>query len=83
MFNRNSILFFSLSSFCTAVTILLTLFSLQHSKVTLVSPLMASIPLFTLILSFFFLKKEETITKSITIGTIVMFLGIQLVIFFT
>lgn len=81
--NKNSVKHFTLASLCTSVTILFTLFSLKHANVTLVAPLLATIPLFTLFLSIFFLKKEEKVTKKVILGTILTGIGMQLVIFFT
>ncbi len=80
--NKNSIKYFGLASSGTAITVLLTLFSLKHAKVTLVAPLFATIPLFTLILSILFLKKEEKITSKIIVGTLIMFAGVQLVLYY-
>lgn len=56
--NLRGALWFAALGVCNGSAVLLTYAALEHGPVTLVSPLIASYPLVTLLLSFLFLKHE-------------------------
>ena len=81
-FNRHSLKFFALSSLCTSVSIILNLYALKYGKVVVVSPLLATSPLFVLIFSYIFLRKIEKINLKVVLAAISIFIGVELIIIF-
>ena len=71
--------FFLISGFLTALTDVLDLVVLQVSKVSIVAPLLAATPLFVVLLSALFLKKEEKLSFKTILGAVLIFIGVQLV----
>ncbi|HWH79858.1 MAG TPA: EamA family transporter, partial [Candidatus Binatus sp.] len=54
---------------------LLTLFALTHGRVVIVSPIVATTPLFSLLLSLVFLRGKEKVTGLTILGTIAVVAG--------
>lgn len=81
-FNADSFRFFGLSSLCTTISIILNLYALKFGRVVVVSPLLATSPLFVLIFSYLFLRKLEKVTLKIILAAISIFLGVELIILF-
>jgi len=68
-------LHFILSGFFEALGALLTLFALTHGRVVIVSPIVATTPLFSLLLSLVFLRGKEKVTGLTILGTIAVVAG--------
>ena len=58
-----------------ALGALLTLVALTRGRVVIVSPIVATTPLFSLLLSLVFLRGRETITVATVLGTIAVVVG--------
>jgi len=54
---------------------LLTLVALTRARVVIVSPIVATTPLFSLIISLIFLRGKEQVTSRTIIGTVVVVAG--------
>ncbi len=65
-----------------SISILLNLYALKLGNVTTVVTILASTPLFVILVSAIFLKKVEMITKNLIISAVLIFTGIQILIFY-
>jgi drug/metabolite transporter (DMT)-like permease len=81
-FDPRGAIWFAAVGICNGLAVLLTYAALGRGPVALVSPLVASSPLVTVLLSHLFLKKEEPVTAPLVIavaatvtGVIVLILG--------
>jgi drug/metabolite transporter (DMT)-like permease len=79
-FSVKDIRLFWKPSACISIAWILTLYALLHEKVSIVGPIMLTEPLFIIFFTYFFLKKLEKISLKITIGTILIVIGVMLVI---
>ena len=66
---------FFLSGFFEALGALLTLMALTTGRVVIVSPIVATTPLFSLVLSLVFLRGKEKITVVTVLGTVAVVVG--------
>ena len=80
--NRRTILWFGLSGLATAVGISSYLLALNLGQVVLVDPLVATAPLFTLLLTYVFLRAHETVTMKITGGAALICVGVVVLTLF-
>jgi DME family drug/metabolite transporter len=69
------VMYFFLSGFFEALGALLTLVALTTGQVVIVSPIVATTPLFSLIISLIFLRGEEQVTGKTILGTIAVVVG--------
>jgi drug/metabolite transporter (DMT)-like permease len=72
--SRNSILFLA-AGVCNSTGFLASFYATSLKEVTIVAPLVATSPLFVLLISRLFLKRLETITRNIIIGTLLVVAG--------
>ena len=70
IWHRRAVGEFFLSGFFEALGALLTLIALTSGRVVIVSPIIATTPLFSLLLSLIFLRGKEKITALTVLGTI-------------
>lgn len=77
--NRTSFLFFALSGITSAVGYLCFYSALSMAPVVRVAPLLYTINIFSVILSYLFLKDSELLTLRVILSTPVIFTGILLV----
>ena len=75
-FDRRSMAFVWLSGLCTTGSIVAQLFAVQRADVVIVAPILATFPLWTLLLSHIFISRLEQITLRLTIGTVVAVAGV-------
>ncbi len=75
-FDRRSMAFVWLSGLCTTGSIVAQLFAVQRADVVIVAPILATFPLWTLLLSHMFISRLEQITLRLTIGTVVAVAGV-------
>ena len=68
--------FVGLSGLSTTVSIVAQLFAVQRADVVIVAPILATFPLWTLLLSHIFIARLEQITLRLTIGAIVTVAGV-------
>jgi DME family drug/metabolite transporter len=68
-------LHFFLSGIFEALGALLTLFALTHGRVVIVSPIVATTPLFSLLISLVFLRGKENVTGVTILGTVAVVAG--------
>lgn len=80
--DRRSGTYFLLAGLCTSATDVLDILVLKMGKVMVVSPLLASSPLFVILFSHLFLKDVEKITPMLLIGALIIFGGIQVIMNF-
>jgi drug/metabolite transporter, DME family len=73
--NRKTVFWFGLSGLASGIAINLNLAALHLGAVVLVAPLIASTPLFTVILSALWLRSYERVTMKIALGAAAIFLG--------
>jgi DME family drug/metabolite transporter len=66
---------FALSGFFEALGALLTLVALTNARVVIVSPIVATTPLFSLIISLIFFRGKEQISGLTVAGTIAAVAG--------
>ena len=78
-FDWKSMGFVGLSGLSTTVSIVALLFAVQLADVVVVAPIMATFPLWTLLLSHIFISRLEQITLRLTIGAIVAVAGVTAV----
>ena len=81
-FNRTSLGIFSLRSAFNALALSLLFVALGIGAVTTVSPLNETSPLFTILLSFIFLRKIEKVTTKTIAGAGLIVLGAALIVTF-
>ncbi len=75
---RKGIGFFLLSGLCTSLAWLSLFYALSMGKVVMVSPVINSHSLFTVLLSYLFLKNVEKVNHTTFIGTLLVIAGISL-----
>ena len=75
IWHRRAVIDFSLSGFFEALGALLTLMALTTGRVVVVSPIVATTPLFSLVISMIFLRGKENITVITILGTIAVVAG--------
>ena len=76
----SSCMYLLVSGIFSAVSVSSIYLALSYSKVVIVVPLIATFPVFTLILSRIFLRSIETISLSLIIGVLLITLGVILII---
>lgn len=79
-FNKETAKFFIFSAALTSLTDILDIYILKQSKISYILPILATTPLFVLVVSALFLKKYESINKYTIISAVVIFLGVQLIV---
>jgi drug/metabolite transporter, DME family len=75
IWNRKGVVCFALSGFFEALGALLTLVALTNARVVIVSPIVATTPLFSLIISMIFFRGKEQIGALTVAGTIAVVAG--------
>lgn len=75
VWNRCGLMHFAASGFFEAMGALLTLVALTRARVVIVSPIVATTPLFSLIISLIFLRGKEQVTSRTIIGTVAVVAG--------
>ncbi len=70
----------ALSGLSTTVSIVAQIFAVQRADVVIVAPILATFPLWTLLLSHLFIARLEQITLRLTIGTFVTVAGVVAVV---
>ena len=68
--------FVALSGLSTTVSIVTQIFAVQRADVVIVAPILATFPLWTLLLSHLFISRLEQITLRLTIGTFITVAGV-------
>jgi len=71
--------FFYLAGVFVSMGFMFRFLALSQGTLIIVAPLVSIMPLFTLLLSRILLKKQETITKYVVLGTVMMVLGALLI----
>lgn len=75
VWNRRGIMHFFISGFCEGMGALLTLVALATARVVIVSPIVATTPLFSLVISLTFLRGKEKVTGAVILGTVAVVAG--------
>ena len=75
VWNRKGVWYFFVSGFCEAMGALLTLIALAGARVVIVSPIVATTPLFSLAISLIFLRGKEQVTGLAVGGTVAVVAG--------
>jgi DME family drug/metabolite transporter len=75
IWHRRAVIDFFLSGFFEALGALLTLIALTTGRVVIVSPIVATTPLFSLMISLIFLRGKERITTVTVLGTMAVVVG--------
>ena len=75
-FDWKSMGFIGISGLSTTVSIVAQLFAVQRADVVIVAPIMATFPLWTLLLSHIFISRLEQITLRLIIGAVVTVAGV-------
>jgi uncharacterized membrane protein len=70
-------LMFTLSGLCFSVALPILYLAFQLGDVIVVTPLSNTIPLFVLLLSSLFFRKEELFTQKVIVGTLMIVLGVM------
>ena len=81
VFARRSLRFFFLSGLTMALAQFSLLYALRRGQVSLIGPMMATGPLFALILTYTMLGGREKLTPRIVGGACLMVLGVVIVTF--
>jgi len=76
--NSHTFKLFWKTGLCDSIGFLLLFYAFEYGDVTMVTPLLQVQPLFILLLSYFYLRKIETLSKKLVLGTILIVLGIVL-----
>ncbi|MDA1000565.1 MAG: EamA family transporter [bacterium] len=79
MFNKSSLRYFFFSGLSLAMAMFTLLYALRGGRVSLISPILATGPLFALALTRLFLHKKEKITLRIAGGATLIVAGVLLV----
>ena len=66
----------AISGLSTTVSIVAQIFAVQRADVVIVAPILATFPLWTLLLSHLFIARLEQITPRLTIGTFITVAGV-------
>ena len=80
--NRQTLQWFGMSGISAGIAMTSLLIALEKGTVVIVSPLIATTPVFTVLLSFLFLQAFERVTAKIALGAGSIFLGGALLIVF-
>jgi len=80
LINMEGLKFYALSGLFTSLSFIFNLKALSAGKVSILAPIMNTMPFFVLMLSPFLLKKMERVTTEIVAGTILIFTGITMII---
>ena len=75
-YEKNSFLYFVLSSLCTVAAWILGFYALSYGEVVRVAPLVGTVPLFTVLLSTFLLRGVEQITPRIMVASLLVVMGV-------
>lgn len=75
VWHRRGVMYFFWSGFFEALRALLTLVALASGRFVIVSPIVATTPLFSLIISLVFLRGKEQVTGKTRLGTIAVVFG--------
>ena len=75
VWHRKAIVHFFISGFCEGMGALLTLVALTQARVVIVSPIVATSPLFSLLISLIFLRGKEKVTNLTIAGTVAVVAG--------
>lgn len=78
-YDWRSMWFVGLSGLSTTVSIVAQIFAVQRADVVIVAPILATFPLWTLLLSHIFIARLEQITLRLTVGTVVTVAGVAAV----
>lgn len=81
LWHRTGILHFSLSGFFEALGALLSLMALGSGRVVVVSPIVATTPLWNLVIAILFLRGREEINARVIGGTVFVVLGTAAIAF--
>ena len=79
-FDWRSMGFIGISGLSITVSIVARLFAVQQADVVIVAPILATFPLWTLLLSHIFIARLEQITVRLTLGTLVTVAGVVAVV---
>jgi len=71
--------FFILSGIFVSIGFLFGFLAFSKGDLIVIAPLTSIMPLFTLMLAYIILKKHETITKNIIIGTVLIVIGASII----
>ena len=74
--DRKSVGFVGLSGLCTTVSIVAQLFAVQRADVLIVAPILATFPLWTLLLAHLVIARLEQITPRLAVGALVTVAGV-------
>ena len=74
--DRKSLAMVAVSGLSTAMALVAQFFAVQRADVVIVAPILATFPLWTLLLSHIFISRLEQITLRLTIGTFVAVAGV-------
>jgi uncharacterized membrane protein len=75
VWHRKGVVYFLISGFCEGMGALLTLVALAGARVVIVSPIVATTPLFSLVISLIFLRGKEKVTGLTIMGTVSVVAG--------
>ena len=75
-FNWRSMSFVCISGLSTAMSLVAQFFAVQRADVVIVSPILATFPLWTLLLSHVFIARMERITPRLVIGALLAVAGV-------
>ena len=75
IFGPGTVTWFGLSGLCNSVAVALNMLALEQGSVVIVSPLVSTVPLFTVALSAMFLRSFERVTLKIVLGAASICLG--------
>ena len=75
-YEKNSFLYFVLSSLCTVAAWIFGFYALSYGEVVRVAPLVGTVPLFTVLLSTFLLRGVEQITPRIMVAGLLVVMGV-------
>lgn len=75
VWSRRAFAYFFASGFFEGMGALLTLVALTTARVVIVSPIVATTPLFSLVISLIFLRGKESITSRTILGTLAVVAG--------
>ena len=79
-FDWRSMGFVGISGLSTTVSIVAQLFAVQRADVLVVAPILATFPLWTLLLSHIFISRLEQITLRLTVGAFITVAGVIAVV---
>ncbi len=75
-YEKNSFLYFVLSSLCTVAAWIFSFYALSFGEVVHVAPLVGTVPLFTVLLSTVLLRGVEQITPRIMVASLLVAMGV-------